>query len=215
MDWDQHWTGIRKARAGGRVECRESSGGRKQGGKALSQLWKVTRCGLNTEDTGSTCAGQDPAGIRQTLGTSREGVAGLWPHTITKPRPLNKPGCPNMSVRTCFTSTWQLVLCLHHPGRAGEISTERHLFSCGSSPRNMLLLPPHPHSSPRARQTCPAVALSCLQAGISGPGREKAKHGIGKQKEADCLWQPKTSTPPAPCPSVISIHPKLLTGGRQ
>lgn len=197
------------------MECRESSGGRKQGGKALSQLWKVTRRGLNTEDTGSTCAGQDPAGIRQTLGTSREGVAGLSPHTITKPHPLNKLGCPNMSLGTCFTSTWQQALCLHHPGRAGVISTERHLFSCGLSPRNMLLLPPHPDSSRRARQICPAVALSRLQACIGGPGQEKAKHGIGKQKEADCFWQPKTSTPLAPCPSIISIHPKLLTGGWQ
>lgn len=61
-------------------------------------LCKVTSYGPNTEVTGSPYVGQVPAGVRQTLGTNVEGVAGVRLHTTNKPPPLEKLGCPNMGM---------------------------------------------------------------------------------------------------------------------
>lgn len=113
------------------MEWRESPGGRTEMGKAMTQLCKVTSYGLNTAVTASICVRQDQAGVRQMLETSREGTADLWPHTTNKLHPLNKPACLNMGIRTLFASTWQQVLCLHHPGRSflqkSTCSVEDHL----------------------------------------------------------------------------------------
>lgn len=65
--------------------------------------------------------------------------------------------------------------CLHHAGRGGVVSTEKHLFSPEISPRVccfLLLIPTTttPAPPPRARQICSALALSQLQTHMNWPG---------------------------------------------
>lgn len=122
----------------------EREPGRKEGrrwARLLSQLW------AEHEVMGPLCVWQVPAGVRQVQRTSREGVAGLRPHT-TNTSPSAKPECPNMGIRELRVNL--AASCLHHAGRGGVVSTEKCLFSPETSPRVccFLLLTPTPHPEP-------------------------------------------------------------------
>ena len=147
---------MRKPRARGQIEWREP--GRK-GGRRWARL--LSHSGLNTEVMGPPCVWQAPAGVRQGQSTSRESVAGLRPHT-TNTSPSAKPGCPKMGIRELRVNL--AASCLHHAGRGGVVSIEKHLFS------PVLFPPSHPHPPPRARQICSALALSQLQTHVNWPG---------------------------------------------
>lgn len=110
---------------------------------------KVASSGLNTEVMEPPCVWQAPAGVRQVPRTSREGRAGLRPHT-TNTSPSAKPGCPNMGIRELHVNL--AANCLHHAGRGGVVSTEKHLFSPETSPRVCCFPPSHPHH----HHPCPA-----------------------------------------------------------
>ena len=133
---------MRKPRARGQIEWREP--GRK-GGRRWARL--LSHSGLNTEVMGPPCVWQAPAGVRQGQSTSRESVAGLRPHT-TNTSPSAKPGCPKMGIRELRVNL--AASCLHHAGRGGVVSIEKHLFSPETSPRVccFLLLTPTPHPEP-------------------------------------------------------------------
>ena len=133
---------------------------------------KVASSGLNTEVMEPPCVWQAPAGVRQVPRTSREGRAGLRPHT-TNTSPSAKPGCPNMGIRELHVNL--AANCLHHAGRGGVVSTEKHLFSPETSPRVccfllLILTTTTPAPPPRARQICSALALSQLQTHMNWPG---------------------------------------------
>lgn len=87
------------------------------------------------------------------LGTSRERAQASG---LILPTPCHRQSqdTPTWELGS-FTSSWQQVVCLHNPGRGGVISTEEHLFSCGSFPRNVLLPPLRPLTPPRAGQIDP------------------------------------------------------------
>lgn len=152
----------------------EREPGRKEGrrwARLLSQLWAEHR----GHGTPVCLAGSSRS--QASAGDSREGVAGLRPHT-TNTSPSAKPGRPNMGIRELRVNL--AASCLHHAGRGGVVSTEKRPFSPETSPRVccFLLLTPTPHPEPDSALLWLCHSFRHIRTGLAGD-----KHSMESIKE--------------------------------